>query len=85
MKVPCAVWHDVTILAPWALYMETGDSSKLAQQYNSMTECLRVIQRNKTGAIHLWDPTPFQLGVRLTRLSLNAFLGLECLIANCCK
>jgi alpha-L-rhamnosidase len=62
-RIPCAIWHDVTILAPWNLYQETGDLSILAQQYNSILEWMRVLPRNKTGATHLWDPAPFQLGV----------------------
>ncbi|KAK4119732.1 glycoside hydrolase family 78 protein [Parathielavia appendiculata] len=61
-KVPCAIWHDVTVLAPWALYQETGDLSILAQQYNSMLEWMRVLPRNKSGLTHLWDTTVFQLG-----------------------
>ncbi|KAK4042809.1 eukaryotic translation initiation factor 3 subunit G [Parachaetomium inaequale] len=61
-RVPCAIWHDVTILAPWSLYQETGDVSILAQQYNSMLTWMRVLPRNKTGATHLWDTSIFQLG-----------------------
>ncbi|KAK4235695.1 putative beta-glucosidase O [Achaetomium macrosporum] len=61
-RIPCAIWHDVTILAPWTLYQETGDLSILAQQYNSMVEWMRVLPRNKSGATHLWDPSVFQLG-----------------------
>jgi alpha-L-rhamnosidase len=63
-RVPCAIWHDVTILAPWALYEETGDESILAQQYNSMLTWMRKVPRNTTGAIHLWDTSVFNLGVR---------------------
>ena len=62
-RVPCAIWHDVTILAPWTLYQETGDLAILAQQYNSMLEWMRVLPRNKSGATHLWDTSVFQLGV----------------------
>jgi alpha-L-rhamnosidase len=62
-RVPCAIWHDVTILAPWALYQETGDVSILAQQYNSMLEWIKVLPRNKSGATYLWDTAVFQLGV----------------------
>jgi alpha-L-rhamnosidase len=62
-RVPCAIWHDVTILAPWALYQETGDLAILAQQYNSMLTWMRVLPRNKSGATHLWDNSVFQLGV----------------------
>jgi alpha-L-rhamnosidase len=63
-RVPCAIWHDVTILAPWALYEETGDKSILAQQYSSMITWMRKLPRNKSGATHLWDTSIFQLGVR---------------------
>jgi alpha-L-rhamnosidase len=62
-RLPCAIWHDVTVLAPWTLYQETGDLAILARQYNSMLEWMRVLPRNKSGATHLWDPAPFQLGV----------------------
>ncbi|KAJ4248748.1 hypothetical protein NW762_012586 [Fusarium torreyae] len=59
----CAIWHDVTILAPWELYMETGDESILAQQYNSMMTWMEVSPRDVNGAKYLWDPTvPRQLG-----------------------
>ncbi|KAH7141712.1 bacterial alpha-L-rhamnosidase-domain-containing protein [Dactylonectria macrodidyma] len=61
-RVPCAIWHDVTILAPWALYQETGDTGILSQQYNSMMMWMKVLPRNKSAGSHLWDPTPFQLG-----------------------
>ncbi|KAI8289886.1 hypothetical protein K4K60_007568 [Colletotrichum sp. SAR11_57] len=61
-RVPCAIWHDVTILGPWALYQETGDETILAQQYNSMLTWMRVLPRNKSGATHLWDTSVFQLG-----------------------
>ena len=62
-RKPCAIWHDVTILAPWALYEETGDETILAQQYKSMTTWLRTIPRNESGAAHLWDNSIYQLGV----------------------
>ncbi|KAE8159799.1 bacterial alpha-L-rhamnosidase-domain-containing protein [Aspergillus tamarii] len=61
-RVPCAIWHDVTILAPWALYQETGDRSILVQQYASMIAWLKRLPRNSTGSTHLWDTTIFQLG-----------------------
>ncbi|KAI8166966.1 putative beta-glucosidase O [Colletotrichum sp. SAR 10_70] len=61
-RVPCAIWHDVTILGPWALYQETGDETILARQYNSMLTWMRVLPRNKSGATHLWDTSVFQLG-----------------------
>ncbi|KAI5456976.1 bacterial alpha-L-rhamnosidase domain protein [Mariannaea sp. PMI_226] len=61
-RVPCAIWHDVTILAPWALYLETADHTILAQQYDSMVTWIKAIPRDSTGASHLWDPAVFQLG-----------------------
>ncbi|KAH8882382.1 hypothetical protein GQ53DRAFT_885379 [Thozetella sp. PMI_491] len=61
-KIPCAIWHDVTIMAPWDLYQETGDPTILSQQYDSMLAWMEAIPKNKTGATHLWDPAPFQLG-----------------------
>lgn len=62
---PAAIWHDVTILAPWALWEATRDKDILARQYDSMTAWLSRIPRNKTGATHLWDFSVFQLGVCL--------------------
>jgi len=59
-RVPCAIWHDVTIIVPWALYQETGDEIILAQQYDSMMKWMKVLPRMESG---LWDPKPFQLGV----------------------
>ncbi|KAI3550497.1 hypothetical protein CSPX01_01547 [Colletotrichum filicis] len=61
-RVPCAIWHDVTILAPWALYQETGDDSILSQQYGSMLTWMVKLPRNQSGAKHLWDNSIFQLG-----------------------
>jgi len=63
-RVPCAIWHDVTILAPWALYQETGDTRVLERQYDSMMTWMKVLPRGKDRLKHLWDPAPFQLGVR---------------------
>lgn len=62
-RVPCSIWHDVTILAPWALYQETGDTSILSQQYDSMMTWMKILPRNKSADSLLWDPKPFQLGV----------------------
>ncbi|KAF5554439.1 bacterial alpha-L-rhamnosidase domain-containing protein [Fusarium napiforme] len=58
-RVPCAIWHDVTIIAPWILYRESGDESILAQQYDSMMKWIKVLPRQSS---RLWDPKPFQLG-----------------------
>ncbi|KAM0234066.1 hypothetical protein ACHAP5_010209 [Fusarium lateritium] len=52
---PCAIWHDVVVLAPWALYQETTDATILADQFESMETWLRVIPRNKDRCTHLWD------------------------------
>ncbi|OCT49397.1 bacterial alpha-L-rhamnosidase domain protein [Cladophialophora carrionii] len=59
---PFAIWHDCTILGPWALYQATGDSTILATSYESMTTWLDRIPRNKTRGTILWDPNLFQLG-----------------------
>ncbi|KAJ0423204.1 bacterial alpha-L-rhamnosidase-domain-containing protein [Aspergillus carlsbadensis] len=59
---PCAVWHDVAVLAPWALWEETKDVAILQQQYESMTTWLKVIPRNKDRLTHLWDLKGYQLG-----------------------
>ncbi|VUC24028.1 unnamed protein product [Clonostachys rosea] len=61
-RVPCAIWHDVTILAPWALYQETGDKTILSQQYNSMITWMNVLPKGREEMKHLWDPSVFQLG-----------------------
>ncbi|CAG9956595.1 unnamed protein product [Clonostachys rosea f. rosea IK726] len=61
-RVPCAIWHDVTILAPWALYQETGDKAILSQQYNSMITWMNVLPKGQEEMKHLWDPSVFQLG-----------------------
>ncbi|KAL2831036.1 bacterial alpha-L-rhamnosidase domain protein [Aspergillus pseudoustus] len=59
---PCAVWHDVAVLAPWALWEETKDIEILEQQYESMASWLKVIPRNKDRLPHLWDLKQHQLG-----------------------
>ncbi|KAL4979009.1 bacterial alpha-L-rhamnosidase-domain-containing protein [Aspergillus desertorum] len=61
-RVPCAIWHDVTVLAPWALYKETRDQSILVQQYHSMVTWMRKVPKNTIGATHLWDTSVFNLG-----------------------
>ncbi|KAJ4017519.1 hypothetical protein NW752_001427 [Fusarium irregulare] len=58
---PCAIWHDVVVLAPWALYQETADPSILAEQFESMETWLRVIPKNKDRCTHLWDFNADQL------------------------
>ncbi|CAI7676423.1 unnamed protein product [Penicillium pancosmium] len=61
-RTPCAIWHDVTILAPWALYEETGKVEILEQQYESMKTWMQKLPRNREGCTHLWDVGIFQLG-----------------------
>lgn len=62
---PCAIWHDVVVLAPWALYQETADASVLEDQYESMETWLKVIPRNTNGSTHLWSFDADQLAVCL--------------------
>ncbi|KAF4443934.1 DHA14-like major facilitator efflux transporter (MFS transporter) [Fusarium acutatum] len=59
---PFAIWHDVTVLAPWALWEEHGDSEILAQQYDSMVAWLNAVPTGKAAEKdHLWDSSVFQL------------------------
>ncbi|KAM5350299.1 hypothetical protein ACJ41O_006804 [Fusarium nematophilum] len=60
---PLAIWHDVTILAPWTLWEETRDASILAAQYESVVTWTGCIPKNKEGAVNLWDLCGTQLGV----------------------
>lgn len=57
---PQAIWDDVTVLLPWTLYQNYGDTEVLRRQYPSMTGWLdRGVQRGPDG---LWDDSLFQLG-----------------------
>ncbi len=60
---PAAVWADVAVLAPWALYQATGDVEILGDQYQSMVDWIASIPRNSSGNCHLWDLSHPQLGV----------------------
>lgn len=60
---PCAIWNDVTVLVPWALYEASGDPAILEAQYPSMTKWLASIPRNVSRQKVLWDGSYFQLGV----------------------
>ncbi|KAF4343752.1 alfa-L-rhamnosidase [Fusarium beomiforme] len=61
---PFAIWHDVTVLAPWALWEEHGDSEILEQQYESMVAWLDAVSMDKAAARdHLWDSNMSQLAV----------------------
>jgi alpha-L-rhamnosidase len=59
---PCAIWADVTILAPWAIYQSTGDISILATQYHSMRSWIDTLPRDTSNKSRLYDPSIFQLG-----------------------
>lgn len=76
-RKPCAIWHDVTILAPWALYEETGKVEILEQQYDSMMTWMRILPRSKEGNTHLWDTRIFQLGVRHPSLQSHMISGTD--------
>ncbi|KAG5757952.1 hypothetical protein H9Q72_013906 [Fusarium xylarioides] len=59
---PFAIWHDVTVLAPWALWEEHGDAEILDQQYDSMVAWLKSVPMNEEAdKDHLWDSSLFQL------------------------
>lgn len=44
---PAAIWNDVTIPAPWALWEETNDLNVLIPQYDSMVAWLDQFRRTK--------------------------------------
>jgi alpha-L-rhamnosidase len=57
---PQAVWDDVTVLTPWALYQSFGDVQILRRQYQSMVAWVdKGIRRGPDG---LWDKEHWQLG-----------------------
>ncbi|OBT81955.1 hypothetical protein VE02_09499 [Pseudogymnoascus sp. 03VT05] len=49
---PHAVWGNVTVMLPWALFNATGDKSILSRQFNSMESWLQSIPRQSD---QLWD------------------------------
>ena len=57
---PTALWSDVAVSLPWALYREYGDTGILADAYDSMTEFIRQVAEllDERG---LWS-TGFQYG-----------------------
>lgn len=63
--LPVAIWHDVVILVPWALYESSGDTDILRASYDSMKKWLNVIPRDEERQRRLWDRASFQLGVSL--------------------
>lgn len=57
---PGAVWGDVAVLTPWALYERFSDAKVLADQYGSAKAWVDLLD-GLAGESHLWD-TGFQLG-----------------------
>ena len=55
-----AVWSDAAVWVPWALWQAYGDSSVLADQFDSMTAHVRRVE-TKLSDTGLWD-TGFQFG-----------------------
>ncbi|CAG8247693.1 unnamed protein product [Penicillium olsonii] len=59
-SIPHAVWDDVTVLTPWALFQSFGDVEILRRQYESMVSWVdKGIPRGSDG---LWDIEYWQLG-----------------------
>lgn len=57
---PQSVWHDVTVLTPWDLYMSSGDLEILRRQYPSMKAWVdKGLPRGPNG---LWDQNIWQYG-----------------------
>lgn len=68
LDIPTAIWHDVTVLGPWAIYLATGDIEILRTQYESMQGWARKIQRYEGSQTpNLWHPKVFQLGVSTSK------------------
>ncbi|KAL8357914.1 hypothetical protein RB598_002616 [Gaeumannomyces tritici] len=59
--LPWAIWNDVVVLAPWAMWEATGDIRILEEQYISIKDWLAVIPRDNEST-HLWDRDRQQLG-----------------------
>jgi alpha-L-rhamnosidase len=57
---PGAVWGDVAVLTPWALYERFGDRAVLERQFDSARAWVDLVDR-LAGPDHLWDEG-FQLG-----------------------
>jgi alpha-L-rhamnosidase len=59
-STPQAIWDDVTVLTPWAVYQSSGDLGVLERQYPSMVAWVdNGVRRCSDG---LWDPELWQLG-----------------------
>lgn len=57
---PAAVWGDAATVVPWELYRATGDTGLLAQQYESATAWVDLVD-SLAGEDHVWDCS-MQLG-----------------------
>ncbi|KAF2112991.1 alfa-L-rhamnosidase [Lophiotrema nucula] len=58
VRTPTAVWGDVVVGNPWALYQTTGDSQMLEDQYVGAQAWIdKGISRNEVG---LWNRSTFQ-------------------------
>ncbi|KAF2010389.1 glycoside hydrolase family 78 protein [Aaosphaeria arxii CBS 175.79] len=63
LGIPCAIWHDVAVIGPWAVYSATGDVEILRTQYGSMQQWMDKIERHTDSQTpNLWHPKCFQLG-----------------------
>ncbi|KAM5372599.1 hypothetical protein ACJZ2D_007373 [Fusarium nematophilum] len=59
-RIPQAIWHDVTVLAPYVLYNFSGDQALLARQFESMQAWLeKGVDRGPDG---LWNFYRWQFG-----------------------
>lgn len=68
LGIPTAIWHDVAVLGPWAMYSATGDVEILRTQYESMQGWISKIQRHEGSQTpNLWHPSVFQLGVSASK------------------
>ena len=66
LGIPTAIWHDVAVLGPWAIYTATDDIEILRTQYQSMQGWIGKIQRYEgSHTPNLWHPKVFQLGVSI--------------------
>lgn len=58
VRTPTAVWGDVVVGNPWALYQTTGDRQMLEEQFSGAQAWIdKGIPRNDAG---LWDRSTFQ-------------------------
>ena len=50
---PSAGWGDVSVIAPWTMYLVYGDKNILKNQYQSMKAWVEYIRKN-AGDSHIW-------------------------------